>query len=153
MCVRAIIDASMFGKRDSEPMRLMLGWIKRGDGVLVYPDEGGVLRELERSSKAFALFQEFRRSGRTYRVGHDDLGKARSSVNTDFLNSNDKETIFLARASTAEVLCTDDRKLMEDFGNEELLPRVGRKRRAVYPHRSGAKTQRSFLQQRRCSRD
>ena len=152
MCVRAIIDSNMFGEMKGEPMRLFLDWIKRGDGILVYPKGKKVLEELKRSYKTLHFFLHCQRSGKTYSVKDDELQQACDSVDEDKLLSNDGDTVVLARASKAVVLCTVDKKLKQDFRNEIILPKVGKRKRAIYPREADAKTQRDFLQRRKCAR-
>lgn len=152
MCVRAIIDSNMFGEMKDDSMRPFLRWINRGDGIVVYPKGKKVLEELTRSAKTLHLFQEYRRSGRTHSVGDVELQQACDSVDENELLSNDGDTVVLARASKAVVLCTGDKELKQDFGNEKILPKVGKRKRAIYPREADAKTQRNFLQRRKCSR-
>jgi len=153
MCTHTIIDASVCGKIGSAQMQPLLGWIKRGHGILVYTDGGTYDQELRKKpcEKTYDLFMAYRQSGRARLFRWSQVGTQESELDSTTLRSNDPHIIALARASGALVLCTCDGDLKNDFLNRELLPRVNGKRRAVYPFRSTGR-QPNFLRSRECPR-
>lgn len=154
MCTHTIIDASVCGKIDSAQMQPLLGWIKRGHGILVYTDGGRYDKELRNKAckKAYDLFMSYRRSGQARLFRWNQVGTQESELDSATLRSNDPHIIALAQASDTLVLCTCDGDLKEDFLNRELLPHVNRRRRAVYPLRITRKRQQDFLRSRECPR-
>ena len=157
MCVRTIIDTNMFGELLSEPVRPLLRWIERKDGVLVYPDGGkyhdelrrrgfsihdieqpqrprGEGRDEARRSEAIRrLLRNYRQRGYVTRVRRSRVVPEDEHVAARNLRSDDPHIIALARASGALVLCTNDGDLKSDFTDGDLLPPVAGDTRAAYP--------------------
>ncbi len=158
MCVRTIIDTNMFGELLSDPVRPLLRWIERKDGVLVYPDGGkyhdelrrrgfsihnieqpqrprgeGRDQEPKRSATIRRLLRNYRQRGYITRIRRSHVAVEDERVAARNLRSDDSHIIALARASDALVLCTNDTDLKEDFTNSKLVPGVGGAARAVYP--------------------
>ena len=164
MCVKTIIDANMLGELRSDSIGAIRKWIERQDGTLVYPDSGQYHEELAKSPQALGWFERRRQQGSATLIRRDEMTVADRRLGNPRLRSNDRHVIVLALASDALVLCTNDGSLKEDFKNSDLLPRVGREARAVYPlprppdQRSGfgpgrqiEQTQRDFLDRRQCA--
>ena len=157
MCIRTIIDTNMFGELLSDPVRPLLRWIERKDGVLVYPDGGKYHDELRhqgfgihdidqpqrpregrdheprRSGTIRRLLRNYRQRGHVTRIRRSRVAVEDQHIAARDLRSDDPHIVALARASDALVLCTNDTDLKEDFTNSALLPRVGGEARAVYP--------------------
>ena len=157
MCVRTIIDTNMFGELLSEPVRPLLRWIERKDGVLVYPDGGKYHDELRRrgfsihdieqpqrprgegrdearrSGAIRRLLRNYRQRGYVTRVRRSRVVPEDEHVAARNLRSDDPHIIALARASGALVLCTNDGDLKSDFTDSDMLPPVAGDTRAVYP--------------------
>lgn len=110
MCTHTIIDASVCGKIDSAQMQPLLGWIKRGHGILVYTDGGRYDKELRNKAckKAYDLFMSYRRSGQARLFRWNQVGTQESELDSAALRSNDPHVIALARASDTLVLCAYD---------------------------------------------
>ncbi len=176
MCVRTIIDANMFGELLSDKIKPLRNWIERKDGILVYPDGGKYHEELKRlgfsihdieqpkgphneqhdhepkqSKKIQRLLRTYRQRGFVTRIRRSCIEEGDKYVDTRCFRSNDSHIMALAHASSALVLCTNDKSLKEDFTNPDLLPRVGSKRRAVYPLHARPGDQRSFVDHRKCA--
>lgn len=135
-------------------MQPLLGWIKRGHGILVYTDGGRYDKELRNKAckKAYDLFMSYRRSGQARLFRWNQVGMQESELDSTTLRSDDPHIITLALVSDTLVLCTCDGDLMKDFLNRALLPHVNRRRRAVYPLRITRKRQQDFLRSRECPR-
>ena len=153
MCIPTIIDASAFGDVLHSPAGADLReWIKRGDGRMVYSERGGYRNELARSEQMQVLVREYRRANRVHLVAADSIRVAEESLArvTTRSREKDKPILALALASRASVLCSNDQNLMADFRDTGLLPRVGGRRRAVYPTGASSAVRSQFLRQRRC---
>ena len=148
MCTNVIIDADMIGRLNSGEMRILLKWIERGEGTIVYSDHTRYSNEIK--GKASALFAEHRRNGSADLIKSERVENEESTIDGSMLKSNDSHIVALARASGTTVLCTGDNRLKSDFLNKRLLPPIGRKRRAVYPMSGSDKNRRDFLGRRKC---
>lgn len=132
MCV--IVDANVWPDFCSDPTRTRFGkvraWLESDEGSLVY---GGTKyrAEVRPIRAALQLLAEYVRAGRAmqYRDGPIDEEAARIE-REERTRSNDQHILALARVSGARILCTDDKKLMSDFKNRELVPDP---RGRVYP--------------------
>ncbi len=151
MCIRAIIDANLFGDLQAAKIKPLLRWIDRKDGLLVYSDAGEYSDELKKSRKTLELFIAYRRQGSATLIRGSGIEAAKGQITGRELRSNDAHIIALARASEAMVLCTDDELLKRDFLNKDLLPNVGNDARAVYPLNAARGTQRNFVGKRKCA--
>ena len=153
MCIPTIIDASAFGAiLDPRAGTELCSWIDRGHGRVVYSNDGGYWDELVKSGRMLELIEAYRRADRARLVDAASVRVAEESLMHVPTRSGakDRPVLALARASGALVLCSTDAALMDDFLDARLLPKVGRRKRSVYPiARSGA-TQRRFLGRRRC---
>ncbi len=150
MCIRTIIDASMFGNLDNDSCKPIRKWIERRDGMLIYPSSGQYREELIKSPKVLRWFQALRQQGSAEVIRDKDLNDAKRSLIDHRLLSNDRHVIALALASGALVLCTHDQNLKTDFLNRDLLPRVGDNNRAVDPEGSKSAVQKRFVDRRQC---
>lgn len=117
MCL--IIDANqlcnVFSQAPNETVQPVLHWLLKGDGCVVYNSD--LLREIGRVRPALAAFVELRRSGRAIDYGScacpDEL--------LSHLSSDDPHVIALALESGARVVFTDDRCLISDVKNKNVL--------------------------------
>lgn len=154
MCTATIIDASLFGwYANASPMQsavALRSWINRKHGVVAYVREGRFDKELRECRKMYSLFEEYRRNGQAFHVPREKIRQAEEQIGGRKIKSDDRHVLLLALASEAQVLCTDDKDLGADFKNEHLLPKVGRKKRAIYPYESDPKSIREFLGARKC---
>ena len=148
MCTKLIIDADMIGKLHSGEMRILLKWIERGEGTIIYSDHAKYSNEMK--GKASDLFAEYRRNGSADLIRSKQVENEESTIDGSMLKSNDSHIVALARASGATVLCTGDNRLKRDFLNKTLLPPIGGKRRTVYPMSGSDKNRRDFLGRRKC---
>ena len=151
MCTHTIIDASVFGKLDSANMRQFWNWMKDGHGIIVYTDGGKYDDELRKKAyeAAYKRFTAYRQRGQARLFEWYQVREYESVLDTAALRSNDPHIVALAQASDTLVLCTCDGKLKDDFLNQELLPPVKKRRRAVYPS-GDRKKQQDFLRRREC---
>lgn len=70
------------------------------------------------------LFQELERAGAIRRIPDNDVDAEEDRVvKLGICASDDPHIIALARVGHCRLLCTEDRKLIEDFGNPKLLSR------------------------------
>lgn len=154
MCTAAIVDADVFhrvlpsGKGDGDPV--FLSWIRRRDGSLVYAEAGKFSDELKRNPRTLRLMQEYRSGQRARLIRTDELERAEAMLRGVGMRSNDSHVLQVALASDALVLCSNDGRLREDFGDAEVVPRVGRRARSLYPLSAGRKSRVAFLRRRRC---
>ena len=148
MCTKLIIDADMIGRLHSGEMRILLNWIERGEGAIVYSDHAKYSNEMKGITSE--LFAAYRRNGSAVLIRSKRVENEESTIDDGMLKSNDSHIVSLARASGATVLCTGDNRLKRDFLNKTLLPPIGGKRRAVYPMSGSDKNRRDFLGRRKC---
>lgn len=153
MCIPTVIDASAFGDVLHSPAGADLNaWIMRGDGRIVYSNRGRYWNELARSKQMLDLMREYRRANPARLVAADLMRVAEESLTdvTTRSGARDKPVLALAMASGALVLYSTDQDLIADFLDTRLLPRVNRRKRAVYPTNQASAVRRRFLMQRRC---
>ena len=159
MCVKAIVDACVIhrvlvSRADNNGDSVFRGWIRSGNGILVFAETNEFLRE-QRNSELTELVGNYLRFGRAQRVST----AAVTEETTRFVGrtrSDDPHILALAKVGDALVLCTDDGRdrggrLIADFKDTNLLPKVGgRRRRAIYPLDADRRTRRRFLERRKC---
>ena len=153
MCIPTIIDASAFGAvLDPRAGTEFRSWIDRGHGRVVYSNHGDYWEELAKSRRMLRLIADYRRADRARLVNADSVQVAEASLRnaTTRSGAKDKPVLALAKASDALVLCSRDDGLKNDFRNVQLLPKVGRRKRSVYPIDQRGAVRRQFLEQRRC---
>ena len=152
MCVKIIIDACAFGSvLGSDRDSILRRWIGNRHCIVVYTESGTYGEELRKSNRMWQLFVEYRRNGSAKLIGEDRLRAAEECLQGKPVRSNDKHILHLALASDALILRTEERRqLRQDFVDRDLLPKIGRRKRAVYPERSFEKDKRQFLDRRRC---
>ena len=154
MCIPVIVDANVIHKvlasredRGGDP--ILRSWINRGHGTLVYAKTSKFKREM-RNEAVRELIIQYRR-GQARLIGHAELTNAEERFQCTTIRSNDPHVLALALVTKAMVLCSDDGGLREDFRNINLLPKVGRQKRALYPIDGTKSTRRDFVNQRKCS--
>lgn len=131
MCL--IVDSNcshiIFGQPSSENARPIWDWL-RADGIIVYG--GRLTRELSRTANAVRILAELSRSGRAKFEDEKAVQEQEAIIAaTNRCQSDDFHVIALARVSGARVLFTEDKKLMRDFQNLELLRPKGKIYRAA----------------------
>ncbi len=155
MCVPVIIDADsipLLVSRQGGGDDALLKWLREGHGILTIPLSGiGRYWNEVRKNRAFMeLIRRYEQGGRVRKVSRQDILLAINQLKKAEIRSNDVHVLALALASDATVLCSGDRKLGDDFKNQSILPRIGHRKRALYPLNSKAKTRHGFLSNRKC---
>lgn len=155
MCVVAIVDTNVLpllagGRRNNDS--LLLRWIRRRHGILAFPGAGDYLGELKRSQKVMELLGRYEQGGQLKKISQKALSEAHDLVCDRPFRSDDSDVLALALASDATVLCSNDEKLRGDFQNREILPKMGRRSRLLYPFAGTRKQRREFLNRQRCPR-
>ena len=153
MCVRAIVDASVVhrvlaSRAESGGDPIFRRWIGSGNGILVFTKTDKFLGE-QRNANLTALIGDYLRFGRARRISSAAVGKETARLE-GATRSDDPHVLALARIADALVLCTNDDDLMADFRDIRLLPRVGRRARAIYPVDAEGRARRLFLGRRKC---
>ena len=154
MCTAVIVDADVFHrvlpstKGDGDPV--FLSWIRRRDGALVYAETGKFSDELKRNPRTLRLMQEYRSGQRASLIRADELKRAEAMLRRAEIRSNDMHVLQVALVSDALVLCSNDGRLRDDFRDADVLPKVGRRGRTLYPMSADRKSRRAFLGRRRC---
>lgn len=157
MCTMVVIDTSVFSKilprnreqSDSE-VRALLPWIRGRHGIVAYEETSVYRDELRKNPRIWALFREYRRGQQAKLIGPPALEEAKERLQNATIRSDDRHILVLALASNALVLCSNDRDLRKDFLDIELLPKISRQPRAVYPIGQPRKEQNEFLNGRKC---
>lgn len=121
MCL--VIDANragvFFGQPGSEAAAPIWAWLRK-DGVLVYG--GRLAAELAKVAVAGKLLLELNRAGRAILEDTAKVEAAESEIRkAGSFESNDPHVLALARVSSARVLYSEDKALIRDFKNRELL--------------------------------
>ena len=159
MCVKAIVDACVIhrvlvSRADNSGDPVFRGWIKSGNGILVFSETNRLLGE-QRNKKLTALVGSYLRFGRAQRVSSAAVTEETTRLEGR-TRSDDPHILALAKVADALVLCTDDgsdrgARLIADFKDTILLPKVGgRRRRAIYPIDADRRTRRRFVERRKC---
>jgi len=152
----AIVDKNSFWRIAPSPKRpdridsCLISWIEQGYGVLAYSTEGGYLEELADNERILRFFVEWRRQPIVRLIATCKLDGARAKLRHVEIRSNDRHVLELALASEALVLCSEDKKLQEDFVDTQILPRIDSRSRKVYPHEKSQEDRREFLRQYQC---
>ena len=153
MCVVAIVDTNVLGLLASgsgDSDSLLLRWIKRRHGILAFPVGGDYLGELKRNRHVMELVGRYEQGGQLKKISQGVLSEAHDQVCDRPFRSDDPHVLALALASNATVLCSNDVKLRGDFKNSEILPRMGRKARLLYPLAGTRRQRGDFLNRQRC---
>lgn len=157
MCMNVIIDANVAGElirsEEQGDGQLLREWIEQGHGTVVYSGSREYRREIRPGTRIFRLFEQYRKSGRARRIDTSRMRRSEKLIDQAGMKSDDLYALALALASDALVLYSNDDDLKGDFTNRKLLPKVGRKDRAVYPARDTRSKKRKFLNRRHCSRN
>lgn len=153
MCIAAIVDADVLHKvlasRKGEGDPLFRSWIRRRHGLLVHATTDLYLCEL-RNNKVMDLLGEYRRGQHLKLVSDADIASAEQKLQGVTIRSNDLHMLVLALASDALVLCSCDDKFRDDFQDERLLPKVGKRPRKLYPIKGSKRQRNQFLNRRKC---
>ena len=101
---------------DMQPIRT---WIDRKGGLFVYTAYGSYGNELKDVKGRLAVYV---RSGHAHLVDIKEIIPEENKLQIiNGLKSNDIHILALARASGARLLCTEDRALIDDFKNKEII--------------------------------
>lgn len=154
MCVPTIIDASVFGeflrKDEQGDGWLLRQWIEESHGTVIYSQSTKYQNEMKSDTDIFRLFDQYRKNKGARLIHSSKIGKKVKQFGRSRIRSNDPYVLALALASDARVLYTNDRLLKKDFTNRNLLPKIGKEKRAIYPAGSKQRKQCEFLRRRRC---
>ena len=156
MCTVAVVDKNSFWRIAPSPNKLdrkdscLTSWIEQGYGVLAYSTEGGYLEELADNERILRFFVEWRRQPIARLIGSCQLNHARSKLRHVEIRSNDRHVLELALASEALILCSEDKRLQEDFVDPQIIPRIHSRSRKVYPHEKSQQDRCDFLRQYQC---
>jgi len=150
VCTKTILDASLFSRFGGDEMKAWRRWIENGDGVLAYPKTGRFEQEL-RKNHVIREYLSRQRRGRSQLVDTPQLEEASAMLQGQEFRSNDRHILELALASNAQVLCTNDEDLKQDF--RKNLPKLLGEHRGVYPHNASRKARERFLAAYRCDTD
>ena len=156
MCTATIVDTSELHKvlvsKKQDGDSTFRSWIKRRDGVLVYAPSGDYREELRKNLKAMALMESYRQKNHAKLISAAALSASEKKLQGRRIQSDDRHVLALALASDALVLCSGDNELCADFNNTEVLPKIGRQARAIYPTKATKKKREEFLGKRKCSK-
>ena len=156
MCTATIVDTNALHKalvsKKQDGDSTFRSWIKRRDGVLVYAPSGDYREELRKNLKVMALMESYRQKNHAKLISAAALSASKKQLQGRRIQSNDRHVLALALASDALVLCSDDKGLCADFNNTEVLPKIGRQARAIYPTKATKKKREEFLGKRKCSK-
>ena len=112
-----ILDANKFSEflRDTDDMKPVRKWIDN-KGKIVYSEYSNIFKEFARHSRMNNKLAEWKRSGKVKLIPTDKVKAAIESINENHsLTSNDLHILGLAKAGNITLLCSDDRKLGNDF--------------------------------------
>ena len=152
MCTAVVFDANVLGELVKPEFSLLHEWLSKGHGVLIYTDTGKYAQEVGKNGRMLKLLGEYRRAQVVRQITADAVRKANDTFNPTALKSGkkDQHILALAKAGDATILYSKDQPLGEDFRNQELLPKVGRRDRAIYPAKQPKSRRRKFLEARKC---
>lgn len=154
MCVVAIVDADslpVLATRQGPGDKLFLSWIKRRHGILAFSSSGQYFTEIRNNRAVMELIRRYDQGGQLRKISAEELTVANNQLSEKPLRSNDLHILSLALASEARVLCSDDADLRTDFRDKDILPRMGRRQRILYPFDGTRTKRREFLNRQRCA--
>ena len=135
MCV--IIDASICTDFCTRPKSTgftrVHSWLDSGKGRIVI---GGTKyrKELSGIGDAMRLLAGYAQAGIAIQYSDAPIDAEAAQIERESVhNSDDEHVLALARVSGARILCTDDRDLMSDFKDVNLVPKP---RGRVFPPNS-----------------
>ena len=152
----AIVDTDVLHKilasrGGGEGDSIFRSWIEGRQGILVYAVTDAYKNELKKNDAVMVLMERYRQGGHAKLVEDDGLSRAKKQLRgNEFICSNDIHVLALALAGGALVLCSRDNDLGRDFRNKDVLPKIGRKSRALYPVNARPATRKKFLNRRQC---
>lgn len=116
MCM--ILDANRCGDfinndADMGPVRR---WIDNGINRLIYSNQEKIQSELYDNREMKKYLEDRFKFGRAKRIEKEKVEQAMKDIETKYiLRSDDSHILGLAVASEAKLLCTQDKKLAQDF--------------------------------------
>lgn len=156
MCTVTIVDASALWILEPKPTRErnrdsnLCSWIRQRHGILAYSNSRQYYNELSRSPRVWRVFEEYRRGQQATLISDSQLARAEEQLRHSTIRSDDRHILELTLASDALVLCSNDNDLKDDFTSADVLPKVGRRSRVLYPIDAPPERRRAFLQAHEC---
>jgi len=155
MC--GIVDANVAGKLFGDPRnsfetaKRFLEHVRNKKMTLVIG--GKLTEEISKVEAAKQWFHTALDAGRAYRVPDNAISAATEELDeSDLCRSDDLHVLALARESGARLLYTNDKNLIDDFGDREI---INSPRGKVYTDRQGGKftsRHRGLLQKNVCAK-
>ncbi len=155
MCERLILDTNVSNivlddkvgkKRDP----YLTAWIGQGHGTLCYTVYGKLGDETRKTKSFMKKLETWQSRGRAIRASLDKIDEARNAIEGFNLRSNDSQTLALAIAYKAKILCTNDNDLKHDF--KDVVPKVIGEQTKLYPVKGTDAERETFLTENRCRR-
>jgi len=156
MCVIAIVDKDsllVLATRGGHGDKNFLSWIENRHGILAFCDTKLYPNEIINNRAILELFARYEQGGQLRKFRGKEISEAEKKIpkRGQGRRSNDSYILALALVSGARVLCSNDKKLHSDFKNVEILPKIGKKRRNLYPMNGTRKQRSEFLHRHRCA--
>lgn len=124
MCI--IVDANRLGVFLREPpdedMQPVHNWLNKG-GKLIYSTGGRFAKEIRGNQRQ--RLEDYYTAGKARLIPEVKVNETLRHVQKKLLKSDDEHVIALALAAQVDLLCTDDRNLMQDFKNKQIMGRQG----------------------------
>lgn len=118
-----ILDVNCYGifiNQKSEDMKLILNWLNKKGGKLVYSSHKAIQQNIKGSKIGKFLF-EYSRAGKVKQVPKEKVSKSMDEISRRHqLKSDDLPILGLALAGEATLLCSNDKRLHSDFG--KIIP-------------------------------
>ena len=133
MCI--ILDVNMlsrFKKHADEDMRHVWNWLQKKNSKIAYSTTQKFKDEWKRGG-GDSLMRELERNKKLKLVSNQDVLIEQSEVEGK-IESNDSHIIALARVAQVKVLVSQDKELINDFTNRELVARGKVYQRAEHAH-------------------
>ena len=133
MCI--ILDVNMlskFKKQADEDMRLVWNWLQKKNSKIAYATTEKFKDEWIRGG-GDSLMRELERNKKLKLVSNQDVLNEQNEVERK-IESNDSHIIALARVAQVKVLVSQDRSLINDFTNRELVAGGKVYQRAEHAH-------------------
>ena len=155
MCERLILDTNVshivlddkVGRRRDSYLK---EWISQGHGTLCYTAHGNLGDETRKTTRVMKKLETWQSRGNAIRASLDKMNKAGNAIREYELKSNDSQTLALAIACKAKILCTNDNALRHDF--KHVVPKIIREQTKLYPVKGNAAERKKFLDENRCGR-
>ena len=114
-----ILDANQWNNflnskdKDMEPVHK---WLENKNGKLVYSTHKKIKEELDNVPKMKNRLNTYRQAGKAQLIDPKKVEEKINDIKRSYeLKSNDPHILGLAKASDTKILCSNDKKLHEDF--------------------------------------